>query len=97
MEYQDYKDEWEAFFTTQMRFAVNSASIDMSRVSDEDAEDIAERIVGKLIDNFAHKRSYGRFHLYMVINDWANQFVKTELFEHSKALIEKTRKDDQNG
>lgn len=97
MEYEDYKQEWEDFFTTQMRFAFNSVSIDISRVSDEDAEDLAESLTEHLITNFAHKYSYGRFHLFMVVTDWANQFIRHDLFEKSKALIEKTRKDDKNG
>ena len=96
MEYQDYKFEWEEFFTTPLRFAFNSASIDMSRVSDEPDDDLADSITSKLIEKFAHKYSYGRSHLYMVVGDWANQFVRKDLFEKSKALIEKTRKDDKN-
>ena len=97
MEYQDYKFEWEEFFTTQMRFAFNSATIDMSRVSNEEPLDLAEAIVTRLITNFADKNSFGRFHRAMVVNDWADQFVRKDLIEKAIALIEKTRKDDKNG
>lgn len=96
MEYQDYKQEWEDFFTTQMRFAFNSATIDMSRVSDEEPLDLAEAIVTRLITNFADKNSFGRFHRAMVVNDWADQFVRKDLIDKAIALIEKTRKDDKN-
>ena len=96
MEYQDYKQEWEDFFTTQMRFAFNSATIDMSRVSNEEPLDLAEAIVTRLITNFADKNSFGRFHRAMVVNDWADQFVRKDLIDKAIALIEKTRKDDKN-
>ena len=93
MEYQDYKQEWEDFFTTQMRFAFNSATIDMSRVSDEEPLDLAEAIVSRLITNFANKNSFGRFHRAMVVNEWADQFVRKDLIERAIALIEKTREE----
>lgn len=95
MEYNDYKDEWEGFFTTQMRFAFNSASIDMSRVSDEEPLELAEAIVSRLITNFAHKNSFGRYYRFSVINDWADRFMRKDLIDKAIALIEKTRKDDQ--
>ena len=97
MEYQDYKQDWEDFFTTQMRFAFNSATIDMSRVSDEEPLDLAEAIVSRLITKFAHKNSFGRYHRYMVVEEWAEQFVHKDLIDRAIALIEKTRKDDKNG
>ncbi|MBR5990929.1 MAG: hypothetical protein IK034_03745 [Bacilli bacterium] len=96
MEYQDYKQEWEDFFTTPMRFSFNSATIDMSRVSDEEPLDLAEAIVSRLITNFANRNSFGRFHRAMVVNEWADQFVRKDLIERAIALIEKTRKDDCN-
>ena len=96
MEYQDYKQEWDDFFTTPMRFAFNSATIDMSRVSDEEPLDLAEAIVSRLITNFANKNSFGRFHRAMVVNEWADQFVRKDLIERAIALIEKTRKEDKD-
>ena len=95
MEYNDYKDEWEGFFTTQMRFAFNSASIDMSRVSDEEPLELAEAIVSRLITNFAHKNSFGRYYRFSVINDWVDRFMRKDLIDKAISLIEKTRKDDQ--
>ena len=96
MEYKDYKDEWEEFFTAQMRFAFNSCSIDLARVSDEDSLVLAESLTEHLITNFAHKNSYGRYHRFIVITNWANEFIRRDILEKSKALIEKTREDDKN-
>ena len=95
MEYQDYKQEWEDFFTTPMRFSFNSASMDLARLSDEDAGELANYLVSKVIDKFAHEMASGRYFKYWVFSDWADQFVREDLFQKSKALIEKSREEDK--
>ena len=95
MEYQDYKQEWEDFFTTPMRFSFNSASMDLARLSDEEAEDLANYLVGKVIDKFAHELASGRYFKYWVFSDWADAFVRKDLFEKSVALINKSREEDK--
>ena len=95
MEYQDYKQEWEDFFTTPMRFSFNSASMDLARLSDEDAGELANYLVSKVIDKFAHEMASGRYFKYWVFSDWADQFVREELYQKSKALIEKSREEDK--
>lgn len=95
MNYEDYKQEWEDFFTTPMRFSFNSASMDLARLSDEDAGELANYLTGKVIDKFAHEMSSGRYFKYWVFSDWADQFVREDLFQKSKALIEKSREEDK--
>ena len=95
MEYEDYKQEWEDFFTTPMRFSFNSASMDLARLSDEDAGELANYLVSKVIDKFAHEMASGRYFKYWVFSDWADQFVREELFQKSVALIEKSREEDK--
>ncbi len=95
MQYEDYKQEWEDFFTTPMRFSFNSASMDLARLSDEDAGDLANYLVSKVIDKFAHEMASGRYFKYWVFSDWADQFVREELYQKSKALIEKSREEDK--
>ena len=95
MQYEDYKQEWEDFFTTPMRFSLNSASMDLARLSDEDAGELANYLASKVIDKFAHEMSSGRYFKYWVFSDWADQFVREELFQKSKALIEKSREEDK--
>lgn len=95
MNYEDYKQEWEEFFTTPMRFSFNSASMDLARLSDEDAGELANFLVNKVIDKFAHEMAHGRYFKYWVFSDWADAFVRQELFEKSVALINKSREDDK--
>ena len=95
MNYEDYKDEWEDFFSTPMRFSFNSCAMDIARISDQDAEDLAESLTEHLISNFAHKNSRGRFHIFSNFSNWATQFVRKELFDKSVALIEKSREEDK--
>ena len=95
MNYEDYKQEWEDFFTTPMRFSFNSASMDLARLSDEDAGELANYLVSKVIDKFAHEMASGRYFKYWVFSDWADQFVREELFQKSVALIEKSREEDK--
>ena len=95
MNYEDYKQEWEDFFTTPMRFSFNSASMDLARLSDEDAGDLANYLVSKVIDKFAHEMASGRYFKYWVFSDWADQFVREELYQKSVALIEKSREEDK--
>lgn len=95
MQYEDYKQEWEDFFTTPMRFSFNSASMDLACLSDEDAGELANYLVSKVIDKFAHEMSSGRYFKYWVFSDWADQFVREELYQKSVALIEKSREEDK--
>ena len=95
MNYEDYKQEWEDFFTTPMRFSFNSASMDLARLSDEHAGDLANYLVSKVIDKFAHEMASGRYFKYWVFSDWADQFVREELYQKSVALIEKSREEDK--
>ena len=95
MEYKDYKDEWEDFFSTPMRFSFNSCSMDLARISDQDAEDLAESLTEHLISNFAHKNSRGRFHIFSNLSNWATQYVRKELFDKCVALINKSREEDK--
>lgn len=95
MEYEYYKQEWEEFFSTPMRFSFNSASMDLARLSDEDAGELANEIVCKLIDKFAHEMSSGIYFKYWAFSDWADEFVREDLYKKSKALIEKSREEDK--
>lgn len=95
MNYEDYKQEWEDFFTTPMRFSFNSASMDLARLSDEDAGELANYLVSKVIDKFAHALASGRYFKYWVYSDWADEFVRKELFDQSVALINKSREEDK--
>ena len=95
MNYEDYKQEWEEFFTTPMRFSFNSCSMDLARISDQEAEDLAEALTKHLISNFAHKNSRGRFHIFSNLSNWATQYVRKELCDKCVALIEKSRKEDK--
>ncbi len=96
MNYEDYKEEWEDFFTSPMRYSLNSASMDLARLSDDDAEDLANYLVGKVIEKFAHEMSSGRYFKYFVFSDWAVAFVRKDLFEKSVALINRSREEDKN-
>lgn len=96
MNYEDYKEEWEDFFTSPMRYSLNSASMDLARLSDDDAEDLANYLVGKVIEKFAHESSSGRYFKYFVFSDWADAFVRKDLFEKSVALINRSREEDKN-
>ena len=96
MNYEDYKEEWDDFFTSPMRYSLNSASMDLARLSDDDAEDLANYLVGKVIEKFAHELSSGRYFKYFVFSDWADAFVKKDLFEKSVALINRSREEDKN-
>lgn len=95
MNYEDYRQEWEDFFTSPMSFSLNSASMDIARLSDDDAEDLANYLVGKVIDKFAHELSAGRYFKYFVFSDWADAFVRKVLFEKSVALINRSREEDK--
>lgn len=94
MEYKDYKKEWDGFFDETKRLALGSASIDLARLSCINAGDLATDLVRKIIENFAYTVSNGRYYKYFVLTEWANRFVRSELFKRSMSLIEKTRKDD---
>ena len=95
MQYEDYKQEWEEFFSTPMRFSFNSASMDLGRLSDEDPEDIAHVLVQKVITKFCNGMSSGRYYKYFVIDNWCQQFVRQELFDKCVALIKKSREEDK--
>ena len=95
MNYEDYKQEWEEFFTTPMLFAYNSCAIDIARVSDDDSDDLAHELSQKLIRKFCNGISSGRYYKYYVLDDWANQYVRKDLFDRAKELIEKTRREDK--
>lgn len=93
MRYEDYKKEWEEFYDMTKRFAVSSVSIDLAKLSCINADDLANDLVRKIIEKFAYTFSHGRYYKYFVMTDWANQFVRNDIFTRSKELIEKTRKD----
>lgn len=93
MEYKDYKKEWEDFYDMTKRFALSSVSIDLAKLSCINATDLATDLARKIIENFAYTLSHGRYYKYFVLSEWANQFVRKDLIDKSKELIEKTRKD----
>ena len=97
MEYRDYKDEWENFFSSPMRVSFNSASMDLGRLSDEDPEDIAHVLVQKVITKFCNGLSSGRYYKYFVIDSWCQQYVRQELFNKCIELIKKEREGKKNG
>lgn len=94
MEYKDYKKEWNEFFDTNKLLAFGSASIDLSRLSCVNSTDLATDLTRKVIEKFAYTLSHGRYYKYFVLSEWANQFVRKDLIDRAKELIEKTRKDD---
>lgn len=94
MNYNDYKKEWETFYDSQMRLAFGSASIDLSRLSCVNSTDLATDLTRKVLEKFAYTLSHGRYYKYFVLSEWANQFVRKDLIDRAKELIEKTRKDD---
>lgn len=94
MRYEDYKKEWETFYDGQLRLAFGSASIDLSRLSCVNSTDLATDITRKVLEKFAYTLSHGRYYKYFVLSEWANQFVRKDLIDRAKELIEKTRKDD---
>ena len=94
MRYEDYKKDWENFYDEHKRLAFLSASIDLSRLSCVNPTDLATDLTRKVIEKFSYTLSHGRYYKYFVLSEWANQFVRKDLVDRAKELIEKTRKDD---
>ena len=94
MKYEDYKKDWDLFYDERMRLAFGSASIDLSRLSCLPADDLANDLAKKTVEKFVYELSHGRYYKYFVVSEWANLFVRNDLFKKSKELIEMTRKDD---
>ncbi len=94
MKYEDYKKDWELFYDEHIRLSFGSASIDLARLSCLPADDLANDLTRKTIEKFVYGISQGRYYKYFVVSDWANQFVRNDLFKKSKDLIERTRKDN---